>query len=197
MIKRLFKILLGCLLAVFIWCIVTAVCIWNFADTDQTRQADVAIILGAAVEDNTPTPVFRERIHHGIWLYENGYVPYLMFTGGIGDGDSVSEAYIAKEYAISLGVPEDVIFIEELSLITEENLENAKVIMDQQGFQTALIVSDPLHMKRAMVMAEDYCITAYSSPTPTSMYKSMETKLPFLARETVMYIGYQIVSIFR
>lgn len=195
--KIILRSILGCLLVCILVFTVTGLCIWNYADTDETRQADVAIVLGAAVEDNAPTPVFRERINHGIWLYKNGYVPYLIFTGGVGAGDSLSEAYVAKEYAISSGVPESVIFIEELSLITEENMENAKVIMDEKGLKTALIVSDPLHMKRSMVMAEDYGITAYCSPTPTSMYKSMKTKLPFWARETVMLIGYQIVSIFR
>lgn len=195
--KIIVRCILGCLLVGILLFSITGLCIWNYADTNETQKADVAIVLGAAVEDNAPTPVFRERINHGIWLYENGFVPHLIFTGGIGAGDSLSEAYVAKEYAISLGVPEDVIFIEEFSLITEENMENAKVIMDEKGFETALIVSDPLHMKRSMVMAEDYGITAYSSPTQTSMYKSMKTKLPFLARETVMLIGYEIVSVFR
>lgn len=195
--KIIVRCILGCLLVGILLFAITGLCIWNYADTDETQKADVAIVLGAAVEDNAPTPVFRERINHGIWLYENGFVPYLIFTGGIGAGDSLSEAYVAKEYAISLGVPEDVIFIEERSLITEENMENAKVIMDEKGLKNALIVSDPLHMKRSMVMAEDYGITAYSSPTQTSMYKSMKTKLPFWARETVMLIGYEIVSVFR
>ena len=195
--KIILRSIVVCLLIGILGFTITGVCVWNYADTDETRQADVAIVLGAAVEDNAPTPVFRERINHGIWLYKNGYVPYLIFTGGIGADDSLSEAYVAKEYARSMGVPEEVIFIEEFSLITEENMENAKVIMEETGFETALIVSDPLHMKRAMVMAQDYGITAYSSPTRTSMYKSLQTKLPFWARETVMLIGYEIVSIFR
>ena len=58
-------------------------------------------------------------------------------------------------------------------------------------------MSDPLHMKRAMLMCEDYGITAYSSPTPTSMYRSLKTKLTFLLREEYFYIGYRIERIFR
>lgn len=67
--------------------------------------------------------------------------------------------------------------------------------MDDNSFTTAIIVSDPLHMKRAMLMAKDYGIDAYSSPTPTSMYRSIKTKLPFLAREEFFYIGYSIVRV--
>ena len=169
----------------------------NYASKDETQKADAAIILGAAVENGTPTPVFRERINHAIALYQDGYVRFLIFTGGIGDGDGISEAQAAKNYALAMGIPETAIFIEENSHITEENMENAKRIMDAQHLQTALIVSDPLHMKRAMLMAKDYGITAYSSPTKTTMYQTAKTKLPFLAREIVMYIGYSCIRIFR
>ena len=184
-----------CIIVLFLT--VTAVGIVNYGKKDHKIQADVAIVLGAGASDDAVSPVFRERINHGIWLYENGYVDYLIFTGGFGDGNTKSDAFIAKEYALSQGVPEEVLLIEEKSTITEENLEFAKEIMDANGFKTAIIVSDPLHMKRAMLMAKDYGITAYSSPTPTTMYKSLRSKLPFLLREEFFYIGYCIVRFFR
>ncbi len=102
-----------------------------------------------------------------------------------------------ERYAIACGVAEADILIEELSTITEENLFYAKALMDEHGLNTAILVSDSLHMKRAMLMATDFGIDAVSSPTPTSMYRSLKTKLPFLAREECFYIGYRIVRIFR
>ena len=86
--------------------------------------------------------------------------------------------------------------MEDQSSITQENLENSKVIMEENGYKTAIIVSDPLHMKRAMMLAEDAGITAYSSPTPTTRYVSLRTKIPFLARETFYYIGYKWYRVF-
>ena len=47
-------------------------------------------------------------------------------------------------------------------------------------------------MKRAMLLAKDAGIGAYSSPTPTSRYRSLKTKAKFLAREVFYYIGYQV-----
>lgn len=175
----------------------TAVSIVSYGERDYKTPSDVAIVLGAGTANGEVSPVFRERINHGIWLYENGYADYLIFTGGIGEGNEISDAYIAKKYAVSEAVPEEVIFIEEKSTITEENLEYAKIIMDENSFETAIIVSDPLHMKRAMLMAGDYGIKGCSSPTPTSMYKSLRTKIPFLMREEFFYIGYCIVRVFR
>jgi len=177
--------------------IISAIHVVQYGKVDEKTHCDVAIVLGAATSDGEVSPVYRERINHSIWLYENGYVDSLILTGGVGEGNDISDASAAKQYAIKMGVPEQAILIEEKSTITEENLEYAKMIMDEHSLDTAIVVSDPLHMKRAMLMANDYGITAYSSPTPTTMYRSTKTQIPFLAREVFFYIGYSIVRIFR
>lgn len=119
---------------------------------------------------------------------------YLIFTGGIGKGNKYSEAEIGKQYAIENGIPENKIFIEEKSTITDENLKFAKEIIESNGFSKVLIVSDPLHMKRSMLMAKNRKINAYSSPTKTSRYISFKSKFGFVMRETFFYIGYRICS---
>lgn len=182
---------------IFIYVLGTALSIVSFSEKDETRQADAAVVLGASVYDNSPSPVFCERINHAVDLYNDGYVNAIIMTGGVGEGNIRSEADIACEYAVQQGVPADVIFEEEDSSITAENLEMAKRVMSEQGFDTALIVSDPLHMKRAMMYADDLGMKAYSSPTPTSLYRSWKTKLPFLFREEFFYIGYRLTRLLK
>jgi uncharacterized SAM-binding protein YcdF (DUF218 family) len=190
--KRTLCVLCGAAFLFMIYLAATALSIWRYASVDEKQPADTAIVLGAGTAGGEISPVFRERIHHGIWLYQNGYVDALIFTGGIGEGNGRSDAWVAGQYAIEQGVPEADILLEEKSTITQENIANAKKIMDEKGYRTAIIVSDPLHMKRAMLMARDYGIEAYSSPTPTSRYISLKTKIPFLAREEFFYIGYKV-----
>lgn len=190
--KRILCVLCEAAFLFMIYLAATALSIWRYASVDEKQPADIAIVLGAGTAGGEISPVFRERIHHGIWLYQNGYVDALIFTGGIGDGNERSDAWAAGQYAIEQGVPEADILLEEKSTITQENIANAKKIMDEKGYRTAIIVSDPLHMKRAMLMARDYGIEAYSSPTPTSRYISLKTKIPFLAREEFFYIGYKV-----
>lgn len=170
--KKIKWALLSIGIVLILYIISIAISIWNYGEKDEKQSADVAIVLGAATSNGEVTPVFQERINHGIWLYENGFVKTLIFTGGIGEGNEKSDAWVAKQYAIEQGIPESVILLEEQSTITQENIENAKKIMDDNCYNTAIIVSDPLHMKRAMLMADDYGIKAYSSPTPTSRYIS-------------------------
>ena len=193
-IKRLIAILLA---VIFGYCVLTAVSIISFSEKDETRPADAAIVLGASVYDNSPSPVFCERITHAVDLYNDGYVETIIMTGGVGVGNIRSEADIAREYAEQQGIPAESIYIEENSKITDENLRNAKAIMNEHDLDTALIVSDPLHMKRAMLYAHDHEMKAYSSPTPTSLYRSWKTKLPFLAREVFYYSVYRLVRLFR
>ena len=174
-----------------------SVTIWNYGEKDEKQSADVAIVLGAALSYNTVSPVYRERINHAITLYNEGYVKYVILTGGTGEGNIYSDAFIAMEYARSKGLPEEAILLEEKSIVTEENIIYSKEIMEQNNFETAIIESDPIHMKRAMNMAENNNLFAFPSPTPTTMYKTTKTQFPFLMRELFLYVGYSIISIFR
>ena len=191
--KNILLIGLGIVLAYLIF---SGVSIWNYGSTDEKQPADVAIVLGAGASDTAVSPVFQARIDHGIWLYQNGYVDYLLLTGGVGEGNVHSDAWVAMQYAVSQGVPESAILIEESSTITQENIKFAKAIMDEHSLQSAILVSDPLHMKRAMTMASDYGLIAYSSPTPTSRYQTLKTQIPFLLREEFFYIGYHVYTLF-
>ncbi|MER2107015.1 MAG: YdcF family protein [Solibacillus sp.] len=192
--KRIVLLVVSMVLLAIIYC---AVIIWQYGKTSEHVKTDAAIVLGAAIWESEPSPVFRERIHHAVQLYTNQMVESIIFTGGQGDGDILAESEVARDYAIKLGVPADTIFIETSSRITEENLRNAKVLAEKVGAETFTIVSDPLHMKRAMLLAEQEGLTAYSSPTETTAYTTYKTKIPFLMREVFYYIGTICTTFFR
>ena len=79
-------------------------------------------MLGAAAWQGLPSPEFDERIKHAINLYKRGNARYLIFTSGVGAGDVLAESEVARNYAISFGVPPQVIFYQTTSKITYENL---------------------------------------------------------------------------
>ncbi len=171
--------------------------IWTYSSINQLEKTDAAIVLGAAVWGDQPSPVLRERLHHAIWLYQQGYVEHLIFTGGTGELQAYAEAEVARNYALAHQVPEDAIQIETKSTITEENLQYALDIAHAHGWKSFTIVSDPLHMKRSMMMAEDMGMKAFASPTPTTVYRSWRTTLPFFAREIFFTAGYILTKPFR
>lgn len=190
-----FILLFGALLLTY--AVYVAAVIWNYGREADPIRADAAIVLGAAVWDGKPSPVFKGRIDHALWLYEHQYVNKLIFTGGKGSEQEPAESEVAREYAIAHGVPDADILVETVSAITEENLSQSQMVGDRFGLSTYLIVSDPLHMKRAMTMAEDLGMKANPSPTTQSAYRSLRSKIPFLLREMFYYVGYQAVLPFR
>lgn len=175
------------------WLIAVSGNIWHYGTQDHAAPVDCIIVLGAAVQGNEPTPVFAERIRHAVNLYQRGLAEKIIFTGGTGAGNQHSESSVARTFAQRLGIPDTAIYSEKSSHTTQQNLAEAAALMQQHGLHSAIIVSDPLHLKRAMWMANDAGIKAVSSPTPTSMYRSRATQLPFLARE-VYFIHYYALT---
>lgn len=164
--------------------------IWTYASRYDGANADVAIVLGAAVWTDRPSPVFEERIKHAIQLYQSGTVKHLVFTGGVGQPGEPAESIIARDYAIARGVPAKDISYETVSRVTWTNLGEAQKILATGTPKRVLIVSDPLHMRRAMLMAHDLRINAYPSPTPTTRYTGLRSRIEFLRRETYYYTLY-------
>ena len=167
-----------------------AASVYSYAGASSDGPADAAVVLGAAVWGAEVSPVFRERINHGVDLYRKGRVRKLIFTGGRGNDGEPTESAAARRYAMRGGVPATDILIEEQSHNTYENLLNAKRLADARGLRTVLIVSDPLHMRRAVAMARDVGLEAEPSPTPSTRYRGLRSQAGQLAYETYFYVGY-------
>jgi len=151
---------------------------------DQAQSADAIVVLGAAAYDAVPSPVFRERIEHGLALYRQAHAPRLIFTGGYGgQGARFAESQVARRYAIQHGIPEEAIWIETRSQSTCQNLLEARLIVQESGWDKVIVVSDPLHMARALRLSRRLGINALASPTPSSRFRSLGPWLNFLARE--------------
>lgn len=177
---------LGCL--VLLWLAgVSAYIVW-IGERDQAAPADVIIVLGAAAYDARPSPVFEERLRHGIDLYQRGLTPLVIFTGGFGgSGARFSESQVGRRYALKAGVPASAILIETVSRTTRQNLQQAAQLMQAKGLRRAIIVSDPLHMARAMRLAREEGIDALASATPTSRFRTFGTRWRFFLQELYFF----------
>lgn len=183
--KRLKRILGISFLLFFVWYGFSAYSVYTNSFKYSEQKSDVAIVLGASSSGNALSPVFKERLNHAYYLYKQGVVDYILLTGGFLPDASESESHIAKLYLLSKGLPDSVIFMEQVSQNTLQNLVNAKKEMQKHQLNSALIVSDPLHMKRAMRFAESLEIEALSSPTQTSMFRSKSSRIKFLLSESL------------
>jgi uncharacterized SAM-binding protein YcdF (DUF218 family) len=156
----------------------------------DTTPADAAIVLGAAVDDDAPSPVFEERLRHAAGLFRSGQVTWIVVTGGVGQGDTLAESEAGRNWLIGAGIPADRVLIETKSRTTKQNLVFAEPLLAEHDIYRVLIVSDPLHMRRAMRMASDLGLDAHPSPTRTSRFETLGTQLPMVMREVYFTLHY-------
>ncbi|HEX7593637.1 MAG TPA: YdcF family protein, partial [Anaerolineae bacterium] len=161
------------------------------AKIDGARRTDAIIVLGSAVwQGERASPSLYARTQHAIALYRAGYAPALILCGGLG-GNPPSEAEVMRRLAASAGVPADALLLDDQSHSTEENLANAKALMDARGWHSALIVSDPFHLLRAELIARDLGIDAYGSGASDSpTYTAPQLHAWYTAREAVALVWY-------
>jgi uncharacterized SAM-binding protein YcdF (DUF218 family) len=167
--SRLRSRLLGGALIVLIaaWA-VSAVSVLIWGARDRARASDAIVVLGAAQYVGRPSPVLRARLDHALDLWQRGLAPTLIFTGGMGTGDTTSEAAVSRLYALLHGVPDTAILMENEGRTTKESLAAVAVIMHARQMRSAILVSDPFHMLRLRILSTQYGVDAYTSPTKTS-----------------------------
>jgi len=135
-------------------------------------KADAAIVLGAAVWGEEPSPVFRARIDHGLQLLRDGKVKTVIFTGAVPAGETVPEALVALRYAQRQGVSLDDVLVETRSHNTYQRLHFAQNAAQEHGLGSFLIVSDPYHLRRALSLSSNLGMKAQASPVPGSFANS-------------------------
>ena len=153
---------------------------------DLAKRADAIVILGARVEpDGQPGPDLRVRTLHAVTLFQRGLAPYVICTGGYRD-DRLSAASVACRLAMSQGVPADKVIVADGSMTTREDAISASELMLDRGWNTAVVVSHPLHLERARLLFEAQGISVYPSPTNTNLMTiPWHTRAWLTAREAV------------
>lgn len=174
----------------------TALQIYAYSRQSERVHADAIIVLGEGTMGVLPSPVFQERINYALELYREGWAHKIILTGGSPRPNTIADSTVAKSYAAHHGIPAADLLNETQSRNTLQNLSYAKELGAQAGLHSFLIVSDPLHMKRAMTMAHDLGMTAYTAPTPTTRFRSISTKSRFLVSETFLLLGYVLARQF-
>jgi uncharacterized SAM-binding protein YcdF (DUF218 family) len=166
--------------------VVSMVLVEHAGRRDEAQEADAIVVLGAAQYVGRPSPVLRARVDHAVSLWKRGLAPTLILTGGIGVGDTTSEAAVARKYAISKGVPDRAIVLEINGRTTSESMRAVARIMEDRERKSVILVSDPFHMLRLSILARRHGLEPYTSPTRTSPITSnREERWKYVVSESV------------
>lgn len=118
-------------------------------------KADAAIVLGAALWDNVPSPGLKERLDYALTLYKQGITKQFILTGGHDhNGSTITEAEGMKNYLVAKGVPAGRLILEKDARSTYENLLFSKPLAEGKGWDSLLIVTHDYHSARAADIAK-------------------------------------------
>jgi uncharacterized SAM-binding protein YcdF (DUF218 family) len=160
-VTTVLAVLAGLIVAYFMVCFVQ---VWGAARSDEARQADAIVVLGAAQYDGVPSPVLAARLDHALELWEEGYAPVIVVTGGKQEGDRYTEATASANYLIERGVPDEAILREVDGTSTWESLAASARFLRARDLEDVLIVSDPYHVLRSVETARELGLDAHGSP---------------------------------
>jgi uncharacterized SAM-binding protein YcdF (DUF218 family) len=153
---------------------------------DQRRPADAIVVLGAAQYNGRPSPVLRARLDHALQLYREGLAPRIVVTGGVGRGDTTSEATVARNYLLNRKVPSRAVISQPQGRSTQASMTAVADWLEAAHLKRVILVSDPFHMFRLRMEARRTNLEAYTSPTESSPISDNPVlELRYLAAEAL------------
>ena len=112
---------------------------------DELVQSDVIVVLAG----NSP---FRAR--HAETLYARGLAPHVIISNEPLSSHGVQTTWmeLREKGLVRLAIPDDAIVpIPEISDSTYQEAQRSRDIMQARGWRTAILVTDPFHMRRAVL----------------------------------------------
>jgi uncharacterized SAM-binding protein YcdF (DUF218 family) len=131
---------------------------WHAKPLSINQRYDAIVVLGAGVlEPGTLRPMpdlsasSKNRVMCGVDLYERGYAPKLVFSGGNGHAfkDAPKDAHEMTRWAERLGVTKEAILGEDQSRTTYENATETRRLL---GPGSILLVTSASHLPRATAL---------------------------------------------
>lgn len=139
----------------------------------QIDENAAIVILGGGIIPNTPNSHTGElsdsalkRIIEGFLIHKTIQIPIIV-TGGKLRYTEISEAEVMKEELQKLGVSNEDIYVEPYAKNTKQNALFVKEIVENEGFNTILLVTSAIHMKRSMNYFNKYMNYITIIPVPT------------------------------
>ena len=190
--RRLLRVFiaLACLGAVMFVALAGAVCYCSGLER-PVSPSDCIIVLGARVRpDGTLSDSLRYRCEAALAAWREGLAPAFIVCGAQGRDEPRPEADAMRDWLMAQGVPEEAIVVEGDSFNTEQNLENARALMEERGWKSAVVVTSDYHLQRSLWLARDAGIEAggiaAESPHPFGIW------LKNRAREACSWIVYAL-----
>ena len=191
MARRLFWLAGGCGLALAVWIGLLMLAIDRQSAIDESRPADVILVLGAAEYRGLPSPVLKSRLDHALTLYQRKIAPRVLTSGGSGGDPDFTEGEVARNYLVRKGLPAEAIIVEPEGETTWHSVVAATEIMRRMSLHSCVLVSDGYHIYRAKRMMQSQGVEVWGSPRlPTRPLSAGEARWLSFRQATGLALWY-------
>jgi uncharacterized SAM-binding protein YcdF (DUF218 family) len=153
--------------------------------TDYRRPADVIVVFGArAYANGTASSALADRVRTACELYNAGYAPKLLFSGGPGDG-AIDEPHAMARLAEQLGVPRSAMILDPAGVNTDATARNTRALVHERD--RVIAVSHFYHLPRIKLAYQRVGIDVWTVPSATTAPSQLLYNVP---RECVAFWVY-------
>lgn len=145
MIIKIAFIILG---IIFVYGAIILLCSFDH----NTNYADYLIVLGHKLKNDCADDVLLYRLKETLKYAQNNKKTTIVLSGGITKGNTVSEAYIMKQYLVLNNVDETRIILEDKSTDTVENIENCLEYINKEN--KVVLISSNYHILRSKMICK-------------------------------------------
>ena len=131
---------------------------------------DYIIVHGCGIFGDRMTPLLKGRVDKALTLYQKSGKP-LVLSGGMGAGETVTEAQAMHDYLLAQGVPESDMILEDQSTTTRENLLNVQKMLDTDSVKHRYVcVTSDYHVFRTSMLARHMGLDMQGVGSTTALY---------------------------
>jgi len=130
----------------------------------------VAIVFGAGLwRDGSPTPVLQDRVRTAANLYFDGKVEKLLMSGDNRYVD-YNEPESMRQFALSLGVPDEAIVLDYAGRRTYDTCYRARDIFE---VDSVILVTQGFHLPRALFLCNQLGVDSIGVPADLQYYRKI------------------------
>ena len=171
--KKTAKFILACLILYLL--ISYTNIIWFLAKPLKISQAPknadcIVVFAGGVGESGRVGEGYQERVKYAVELYKKGYAKNIIFSSGY--QYVFKEAMMMKTLAVSLGVPEGAVILEDRAINNYQNVKFSSDIAKKNNWKSVLLVSSPYNMLRSELIVRKIAggLEVNYLPIPNSMF---------------------------
>ena len=136
-------------------------------DTDEIKNIDTLIVLGAKVhDDGRLSLMLKDRLDKTIEVYNELDIKTVVVSGD-SEYKDYDETTKMKEYLINNGIPEENIIVDIYGLSTYDSIYRLKNVY---GINKSIIITQKYHLYRSLYIANSLGIEAYGIPASGEHY---------------------------